>query len=128
MKSGYLRSAPEPHNLTTLDQSREGPLHAFPISLIQTPRLPPSHVSQRGPHTAPVAKSRSGPHRKTLNKAATQLDVSEVCFLPFLLFDQTSLMSKLREIRMAGVNEMLDQAAGSGFVVANRKGQRWQRV
>ena len=37
------------HYLNTLGQSPQSSLNAFPIGLNQTPRLPPSHVSQRGP-------------------------------------------------------------------------------
>ena len=47
---------------------RKNRLRAFPIGQTQTPRLPPSHVSQRGPPSHQEEKSRSGPHRKTLNK------------------------------------------------------------
>jgi hypothetical protein len=53
---------------------------AFPIARAQTPRLPPSHVSQRGPTSHQAEKSRSGPHRKTLNKAALMSDVYEADF------------------------------------------------
>jgi hypothetical protein len=52
-----------------LDQSPQGQLNAFPIGLTQTPRLPPSHVSQRGPNSHQEQNPRLGPHRKTLNKA-----------------------------------------------------------
>ncbi|WP_304413794.1 tyrosine-type recombinase/integrase, partial [Puniceibacterium sp. IMCC21224] len=41
----------------------------FSIARAQTPGLPPSHVSQRGPQSQQEEKPRSGPHRKTLNKA-----------------------------------------------------------
>jgi hypothetical protein len=45
---------------------------ASPIARSETPRLPPSHVSQRGPHSHQAEKSGTGPHRKTLNFAAVR--------------------------------------------------------
>jgi hypothetical protein len=52
----------------------------FPIARAQTPRLPPSHVSQRGPTSHQAEKSRSGPHRKTLNFAAIRSKCSNVFY------------------------------------------------
>ena len=46
---------------------------SFPHRSHPDPTAPPSHVSQRGPHSAQIEKSRQGPHRKTLNLAAVGL-------------------------------------------------------
>ena len=61
--------------LFTLDQSPQRQLNAFPIGLIQTPRLPPSHVSQRRPPSLQNENLHSGPHRKTLNKAIRWIEL-----------------------------------------------------
>ena len=55
-------------------------LGAFPIARAQTPRLPPSHVSQRGPTSHQKQKPHSGPHRKTLNKTDLQGFSLNGCF------------------------------------------------
>jgi hypothetical protein len=64
---------PNQKTLITLDQLPQGQRNAFPIGLTQTPRLPPSHVSQRGPILHQDQNPRSGPHRKTLNQAAVSV-------------------------------------------------------
>ena len=58
---------------------RKNRLRAFPIGQTQTPRLTPSHVSQRGPPSHQEEKTRSGPHRKTLNLA--DIEVSPMAFI-----------------------------------------------
>ena len=60
-----INSMPASHNRGILRQLWQDLLHAFPIGLNQPPQLPPSQVSQRGPHAAQAEKSRNGPHRKT---------------------------------------------------------------
>jgi hypothetical protein len=52
---------------------------AFPIEHTQTPRLPPSHVSQRGPTAAPNGKDTLRPASKNLKLSLRlrQFPVSE---------------------------------------------------
>ncbi|MFT5799173.1 MAG: hypothetical protein ACI84R_003243 [Candidatus Azotimanducaceae bacterium] len=71
----------------------------------QTPRLPPSHVSQRGPTSHQAEKSRSGPHRKTLNKAALAVRVANG------RFSNAAPATK----RTKGVNWALAACAKLGF-------------
>ena len=52
----------------------------FPIEPTQTPRLPPSHVFQRGPPSHQNENLRSGPHRKTLNNAVFGPNLANDCF------------------------------------------------
>ena len=64
---------PNQKTLITLDQSPQGQLNAFPIGLTQTSRLPPSHVSQRGPPSHQSRKVALRPASKNLRQTELSL-------------------------------------------------------
>ena len=87
-------------------------LGAFPIARAQTPRLPPSHVSQRGPPSRQNENPRSGPHRKTLNLVAIQVIQTNV---GSRIFHTTSVFL-IRDMGVDSISGNTKLASGQGNV------------